>query len=123
MSMLDIKDKVISLKKAYALPPLVPITLCYRYNPENKQWFLENWKNKGGNWIPTYTVDEILDILPERTDKNNLMFLYKSDGFWNVGYYGEQKIVREKLLDALYQLLIWVYNTDQIDPKYIKAKL
>lgn len=123
MNNLDIEDKVINFVDASVLPPLTPITLCYRHK-ESREWFLVNWdEDDDSEWVPTYTIDEILDILPEKSTKGNLMFLYKSNGFWNVGYYGETKIIREKLLDALHKLLLWAYDAQQIDSKYIKDRI
>ena len=66
--------------------------------------------------IPTMTIGDIIDILPERIHKN----YYLEIGKCYVGYYCEDHIsingeVGEKLIDSLFEMLKWC-----IKEKYIK---
>ena len=75
------------------------------------------------DYIPTYTLQEVLDKLPvafrpNSNDRNMLLYDSIADGqIWYENYYGTKMIYKDgnTLLDAAYKLLCWL-----LDNGYLK---
>ncbi len=77
-------------------------------------------------YVRTFTLQDILDLLPEEiyTEENELATLkiyFPNDGYWEFSYMGLHKcmefFLEENLIDAAYEMLCWV-----IENGYLKTK-
>lgn len=76
--------------------------------------------------IPTYTLQEILDKLPNNFEVNHVYYYlkisYESDDYYKISYCNYSGLVKEtfygdKLLDVAYETLCWL-----IEDGYLKDK-
>lgn len=102
-------------------------------HPEPMEMFKELYDAETGNYDHSYrkycgvfTLQDILDLLPEEiyTEENELVTLnihFPNDGYWEFSYMGLHKcmefFLEENVIDAAYEMLCWV-----IDNGYLKVK-
>ena len=72
--------------------------------------------------IPTFTLQDILDLLPATVDDDYRLYIDKGLVLWTVGYVDAvseiYEVFRERdLIDAAYEMLCWV-----IENGYLKVK-
>lgn len=95
------------------------------------RYFADVTPNDGESFLdvkeyPIFTLTDILAILPKEIHihrgGDTLSMMYHHNGKWYVGYtnvtdFCEHTKVAPELIDALYQLLIWVLENKKYNPK------
>lgn len=79
--------------------------------------------------VPAFTLQDILDLLPEEiyTEENELATLkihFPNDGYWEFSYMGLHKcmefFLEENVLDAAYEMLCWCIEQGYVETKRVK---
>lgn len=63
-------------------------------------------------YVRTFTLQDILDLLPNNVDNELFLFIDKGENKWRIGYTDKESEVfedfsYEELIDAAYKLLVW----------------
>lgn len=73
--------------------------------------------------IPTFTLQEILDLLPKKIDEVDVLIINPCKNIWSVSYAEEDTgelyggFIKEELIDAAYEMLCWCIGNE-----YLKFK-
>ena len=76
---------------------------CYIWEAEGKEYLY--WgKCEDANGIPTFTLPDILELLPKEICGNEIT-IYHHRNYWSIYYYGIYSVENKSLIDAAYEML------------------
>lgn len=95
---------------------------CYTWYAEGKEY--PYWgKCKDSNGTPVFTLQDILDLLPNKIEDELILFIEKGKHKWNIGY---TDIISEEIfedfsdkifIDAAYKMLCWCIENGFLETK------
>lgn len=92
---------------------------CYIWEAEGKEYLY--WgKCEDANGIPTFTLPDILELLPKEICGSDITIYHHRNYwciYWCIYYYGIYTVKNKSLIDAAYRMLCWC-----IENGYLKVK-
>lgn len=88
---------------------------CYIWEAEGKEYLY--WgKCEDANGIPTFTLPDILELLPKEICGNDIT-IYHHRNYWCIYYYGIYSVENKSLIDAAYEMLCCCLENGDIKVK------
>lgn len=119
---MKLEDLVLTIKQAKYLQELgldmSDAALCWVEGLNGNYFITNKDMSLHVEFIPTYTLQEVLGKLPKRIKDNETYYgLYIQCDNYEVCYNGYEYFFRENLLCAVYEMLCWVIKNG-----YLKIK-
>ncbi len=119
---MNIKNQVLSIEQVRELKKLgfdvekyasmcwlPPANEVNSFSPVNKQF----WNAAELKYIPTLTIGDIMECLPEEIEEN-VLNIFAFGETWSVGWEGIQYCGSNTLIDALFETLKWCIKEKHI---------